>query len=445
MGANMSVMTRRMACAAGAAAIFGASGVVAKTNLGKGAGGFSPEGLASIQAPALKAIASGDLPGVVTLVWRKGQLTEIQTAGLRDIERKLPMQRGTIFCIASMSKPVTVAAALTLVEQGRVRLEDPITKWAPEFADMRVLRRPDGPLDDTYPAPREITIEDLMTHRSGLSYSFLAPGPLGRELMQKIGMGIESPLTPDEWMKTLAALPLAYAPGERFNYGHSIDVLGFILGRVAGTSLRRVMREQLFIPLRMTDTDFWIPPATRNRAAVVYSSPASGSFTAVSIASFVGTAPPAYTSGGQGLVSTVDDYLTFARMLLRGGEADGVRVLKPETVRLMTRNHLTRAQRQIPFMGMPFWRGQGFGLGISVITDPAQHAWMGAGEAGAFGWPGAFGGWWQTDPAEDMALLWLQHTLPAPPGPGTLAAAARTPGAVATVAFQKAVYTALPV
>lgn len=433
----MSSVTRRTACAAGAAAILGASGASAETKSAKGAGGFSPEALASIRAPAQNAIATGDLPGVVNLVWRRGQ-AEIQTAGLRDIARKLPMERQTIFGIASMSKPVTVAAALTLVERGRIRLDDPITKWAPEFADMRVLRRPDGPLDDTYPAPQAITIEDLMTHRSGLSYGFLASGPLGAALMQKIGMGIESPLTPDEWMKTLAALPLAYAPGERFNYGHSIDVLGFILGRATGASLRQVMHEQLFGPLRMADTDFWIPPQKRARGAVIYSSPAPGMFTPMSIDSWVGAAPPAYASGGQGLVSTADDYLTFARMLLGGGEADGVRVLKPEMVRLMTSNHLTEAQRLIPFMGLPFWRGQGFGPGVSLITDSEQHAWMGAGDAGAFGWPGAFGGWWQADPAEDMVLLWLQHTLPAPPGPGGLPP--HTPGAMATVAFQKAVY-----
>ncbi len=394
-----------------------------------------------MQAPARDAIAKGDVPGVVTLVWRRSRLVEFQSEGLRDIGRKLPMQRDTIFGIASMSKPVTVAAALTLIEQGKIRLQDPITRWAPEFADMQVLRRADGPLDQTYPAPRAITIEDLMTHRSGLSYGFLAPGPLGPALMQKVGMGIESPLTPDEWMRTVAALPLAYAPGERFNYGHSIDVLGFIVGRAADSSLRQVMREQLFGPLKMADTDFWIPPDKRHRAAVIYSSPAVGKFAALTIDGFVGAAPPAYTSGGQGLVSTADDYLTFARMLLGGGSADGVRVLRPETVKLMTRDRLTTDQKRIPFMGLPFWGGQGFGLGVSVITDPAQHAWMGAGNAGAFGWPGAFGGWWQADPSEDMVVLWLQETLSAPPVPG--GPPPRSPGAMATLAFDNAVYAGL--
>ena len=440
----MSGMTRRSTLAAGAAMAFGASSALAQANSAEVAGGFSADGLKAIKSPAREAIASRDVPGVITMVWRKGRMVEVQTAGLRDIARELPMSRDAIFGIASMSKPVTVAAALTLVDQGAIRLEDPITKWAPEFADMRVLRRPDGPLDDTYPAPRAITIEDLMTHRSGLSYGFLTPGPLGVALMQKVGMGMESPMSPDAWMKTLAALPLAYAPGERFNYGHSIDVLGFVIGRAAGTSLRQVMREQLFEPLRMADTDFWIPPDKRERAAMVYSSPAVGTFNPITIDSWFGAAPAAYTSGGQGLVSTADDYMTFARMLVRRGEADGRRILKPQTVRLMTTDHTLPAQR-IFGLSAPDWRSYGFGLGVQVITDPAANA-FGAGRAGAFGWGGAFGGWWQGDPAEDMALLWLQHTLPAPPGPGGLAAGAmpRIPGAMATVAFQKAVYAALP-
>ena len=390
---------------------------------------------------AREAVAGGDVPGVVTLVWRKGE-ARVEAVGLRDTERGLPMERETLFGLASMTKPVTVATALVLVEQGVMRLDDPITRWAPEFADMRVLRRPDGPLDDTDPAPRAITVEDLMTHRSGLGYGMLSPGPLGRALTQSLGMGIESALTPDQWMKTLADLPLAYAPGARFNYGFSIDVLGFIVGRAAGSGLRQAMSETLFGPLGMDDTDFWIPPEKRGRAAVIYSSPAIGRFDPISIDGFVGAAPPAYTSGGQGLVSTADDYLTFARMLLGGGEADGVRVLSPESVRAMTANRLTPEQRLHPFMGMPFWTSVGFGLGVSVITDPEGHGRMGAGSAGAFGWPGAFGGWWQADPVEDMVLIWLQQALPAAPDP-SVAAMPRMPGAMATLAFQKAAYADL--
>jgi CubicO group peptidase (beta-lactamase class C family) len=360
--------------------------------------------------------------------------------GARDLEHDLPMQRSTLLGIASMSKPVTVALALMLVEEGRLSLQAPISRWAPEFAEMRVLRRPGGPLDDADPVARPITVEDLMTHRSGLAYGFMAEGPLAAALDETAGMGIESPLTPDAWIKALAALPLAYQPGERFNYGLSIDVLGIIVGRAAGSGLRQALRERLTGPLGMHDTDFWIPPDKRDRAAVIYQSPAAGSFIPTVVGAFVGPQPQAFASGGQGLVSTANDYLIFARLLLGRGEVDGVRLLKPETVELMIANRLTAAQRQIPFMGLPFWAGQGFGLGVSVITDPERHSWLGAGSAGAFGWPGMFGGWWQADPAQDMVMIWLQQVLPPPPEPGVMP---RLPGMMHQIGFQKATYAAL--
>lgn len=197
---------------------------------------------------------------------------------------------------------------------------------------------------------------------------------------------------------------------------------------------------RLFEPLGMRDTDFWIPPNKRSRAAVVYTSPAPGQFTPVTIGSWLGSAPPAYTSGGQGLVSTADDYLTFARMLVRRGQIGLRRVLKPETVRLMTSDRLKPSQKQAPAPAAPDWRNSGFGLGVQVIANPvANH--MGFGRAGAFGWGGAFGGWWQGDPAEDMVLLWLQHCLPAPPGPGAMPG--HIPGVAGALAFQKAAYAAL--
>jgi CubicO group peptidase (beta-lactamase class C family) len=356
-----------------------------------------------------------------------------------DIERQAPMHRDAIFGVASMSKPVTAAAALRLVEQGVIALEDPITRWAPEFARMRVLRRPDGPLDETDPAPRQITVEDLMTHRSGLGYGFTEKGPLAAALMKTAGFGIDSAKTPDEWMAALAALPLACAPGERFNYGHSTDVLGFVIARAAGLPLRELMRREIFEPLGMADTDFWIPPHKRERAVAPYSSPAPGQFERMRMEGFNAAGPPAFTSGGQGLVTTADDYLAFARMLMGGGEADGVRLLKPETVRLMTTNRLSPAQRQGTLMGMPIFATSGMGLGVSVIMDEAGHAARGAGRAGAFTWPGAFGGWWQADPAADMILIWLQMVLPAQPAAGVMP---RLPGMQGTLAFQKAAYAA---
>jgi CubicO group peptidase (beta-lactamase class C family) len=373
---------------------------------------------AGIAAPARHAVATGDIPGVLCLVWRRGELLQIDSVGLRNIEIRLPVERNTIFRIASMSKPVTTAAAMILMERGLLRLEDPITKWAPEFAAMQVLRRPDSPLQDTFPAPRAITIEDLMTHRSGLAYSFTARGPLAQALKERFGFEFDSARTPDEWMKTLAALPLSYAPGERFNYSHSTDLLGVIVGRATGLGTREAMQQLLFDPLRMVDTDFWIPPEKRDRAAVLYRTPAPGNFLAVDLPGFTDQVPPSFCAGGQGLVSTADDYLAFARMLLQGGEIGGTRVLSQESIRLMTTNRLTPAQRRNLQFGIPMFMGQGFGLGLSVIDDAKRNAWMGAGGPGAFGWPGLFGGWWQADPAQQSVMIWLQQTLPPQAIPG---------------------------
>jgi CubicO group peptidase (beta-lactamase class C family) len=351
------------------------------------------------------------------------------------------MEPDTIFRIASMSKPVTSVAALMLVEQGILSLDDPLTKWVPEFAAMRVLRRADGPLDDTYPAPRAITVEDLLTHRSGLSYPFTAAGPLAAALEKKIGSEIQSRHGPDDWIKALATLPLAYAPGERFQYGVSTDLLGFVVARASKASLRDVLLTRVFQPLGMIDTDFWIPPAKRARAAAVYAKAPSRSFrrtdTTPGFAAFVGDAPPLFVSGGAGLVSTARDYLAFARMLLNGGELNGVRLLRAETVQMMITNRLSSAQRQIPFFGIPMWRSLGFGLGVSMITNAEAYrkAGVGAGSDGAYSWPGAFGGWWQADPAEEMVVIFLPQLQPSigelQPAPGTLRA------------FQKLVYEAI--
>jgi CubicO group peptidase (beta-lactamase class C family) len=277
---------------------------------------------------------------------------------------------------------------------------------------MRVLRRPDGPLEDTCPAPRAITIEDLMTHRSGLSYGFTAKGPLSQALENRFGLKLEGWRSSDEWMSALASLPLSYAPGERFNYGHSTDVLGFIIGRAMGAGLREAMQELLFTPLNMADTDFWVPPEKRERAAVLYRSSAPGIFTPLPLAGFLDDSPPVITAGGQGLVSTADDYLSFARMLSEGGQLNGKRLLSQESVRLMTSNRLTPEQRRDIQFGIPFFMAQGFGLGVSVVMDPKKNAWMGLGSAGAFGWPGLFGGWWQVDPQRQTVMLWLQQTMP---------------------------------
>jgi CubicO group peptidase (beta-lactamase class C family) len=406
--------------------------------------GFKPGGLAAI-APAMKAVVdAGDLSGVVTLVWRKGEIVHLDVAGQRDIEKRLPMTRDTLFRIASMTKPITSVAALMLMEEGKLALSDPIAKWLPEFADMRVMRDPKGSLDDTYPSPRAITVEDLMTHRAGLAYGFTSSGLLNKAHEERLGAVLDSPHTPDEWLKRIAGLPLSYPPGERMHYSHATEVLGFLVGRASGVGYREFLMQRIFGPLGMRDADFHVPPEKRGRAAIVYQQDqASGALKPVPFPQY--DTPPSYCAGGGGLISTLDDYLTFARLLLGKGEVNGTRLLKSETVEMMTRNHLTPAQREMTFLGMPFWMGQGFGLGVSMIEDPEKHEWMGAGSKGSFGWPGAFGTWWQADPAQQMVLIFLiQNYTPLTPDMAAGAVTGARMGArVAGPMFQKIVYGAL--
>jgi CubicO group peptidase (beta-lactamase class C family) len=406
--------------------------------------GFDLASLAQAFGAVKSVVDSGDLSGAVTLVWRAGEVVETTAYGQADIEAGRPMARDTLFRIASMTKPITSVAALMLLEEGKLSLADPISRWAPEFADMRVLTSATGPLDDTYPAPREITVDDLMTHRAGLAYSFSSVGPIAHAHHAALGDVLSQPMTPDAWMKGLASLPLSYPPGERFHYSHATDVLGFLVGRIAGMDFRRFLFERIFEPLGMNDTDFYVPPGKRDRAAVVYRlDEAADVLEPVEFARY--DAPPEFCGGGGGLISTADDYLKFARMLLNGGEVDGVRLLKAETVASMRTNRLTDAQRRIDFMGIPFWTGQGFGLGLSVITDPERQSWMGAGSEGSFGWPGAFGTWWQADPVEDMIAIYLiQNSMPlGPEAVANMGQAQRLGARLALPIWQKQVYAAL--
>jgi CubicO group peptidase (beta-lactamase class C family) len=390
------------------------------------------------------AIDSGDLAGGLTLIWRQGEVVQVATRGKRDLARDLPMERHTIFRIASMSKPVTTVAALMLMEEGKLALSDPITKWAPELANRRVLKTAEGPIDDTVPAVRDITIEDLMTHRSGLAYGFSSVGPIAHAYEAALGDVLNGAMGPDAWLAALATLPLSYQPGERFHYSVSTDVLGFIVGRIAGTSFREFLIERIFHPLGMVDTDFYIPPEKRDRAAIVYRMvEATGALEPVNFNR--PNTPPVFCGGGGGLVSTADDYLAFARMLLGNGEVDGVRLLKAETVALMRTNRLTDDQRAVLFMGMPFWMGQGFGLGLSVILDAEKQAWMGASSDGSFGWPGAFGTWWQADPVKEMILIYLiQNSMPlGPEAVANMGQSTRMAARLALPLWQKAVYGAV--
>lgn len=359
------------------------------------------------QASINEAVEAGLLSGAVTLVWQAGRVVQVNEIGHRDIGAQLPMRRDTIFRIASMSKPVTVAAAMSLVEEGRLALTDPVTKWLPELADMRVLDTPGGPLDKTHPARKAITVDDLMTHRSGLAYFFSVTGPLARAYGR-----ISAKQNPDAWLAEIGALPLQHQPGDRLTYSNATDVLGVLLERIEGRSLQQVLTDRVLGPLGMDDTAFYVAPHNRARAATMYKLTEDDTLSHDAMGPPPTTAPP-FCMGGANLFSTADDYLRFARMLLAGGEVDGVRVLSEDSVRLMRTDRLTSEQKQHPFLGMPFWLGRGFGLNLSVVTDPAKSRQLfGPGGLGTFSWPGAYGTWWQADPSADLILIYLIQNLP---------------------------------
>ncbi|NDJ88633.1 serine hydrolase [Mycolicibacter kumamotonensis] len=358
------------------------------------------------QASIREACDAGLLAGAVTVVWQRGKILQVNEIGYRDVGAGLPMTRDTVFRIASMTKPITVAAAMALVDEGRLALSDPIARWLPEFAAPSVLVDPAGPLDRTTAARRALTIEDLMTHRCGIGYGFSVPGPIAREYQRlPFGRG------PDAWLEALAALPLVDQPGERVTYGHGIDVLGVVLSRIEGKPLPQVLDERILGPLGMTDTGFFIFPELRGRSATMYR--LDGNELRDDAMGPMPITMPAFPNAGGGLMSTADDYLAFARMLLADGEFDGTRVISPESVRAMRDDRLTEPQKRHRFLGAPFWVGRGFGLNLSVVTDPAKsQPLFGPGGTGTFSWPGAYGTWWQADPAADLILLYLIQNAP---------------------------------
>ncbi len=378
-------------------------------------GGYPPGPVAKLarvsldgnQASIAEAIGAGLLAGAVTLVWRAGAVLQVNELGHRDVAAGLPMRRDSIFRIASMTKPVTVAAAMALVEAGKLALTDPVSEWLPELSDMRVLDTPGGPLDKTRPAHRAITVEDLMTHRSGLAYFFSVVGPLARAYGR-----ISARQDPDNWLAEVASLPLEHQPGDHMTYSNATDVLGILLERIEGTSLQRVLAERILDPLGMADTAFFVAPHNRSRVATMYKLAPDDTLSHDAMGP-PPVEPPRFCMGGANLFSTADDYLTFARMLLGGGAVDGVRVLSEDSVRAMCADRLTDDQKRHPFLGMPFWVGRGFGLNLSVVTDPAKSQRLyGPGGLGTFGWPGAYGTWWQADPSQDLVLIYLIQNYP---------------------------------
>jgi CubicO group peptidase (beta-lactamase class C family) len=373
----------------------------------------------SIDVALRTYVDAGELAGAATLVWRDGRVVQTTTVGRRDLATNLPVERDTMFRIASMTKPVTTVAALTLYDEGRFALDEPISAHAPELAGLRVLRDPNGPLDETDAAERPITFGDLLTHRSGLTYGDFHRGPIARACAEALGKTMDNPLAPDEWIARLGTLPLIDQPGAGFHYGLSTDVLGFLIARLEGVPLGVVLERRVFGPLGMRDTGFAVPREKRARRAGLCGFDAAGQLTA--LATVPGEEALAerpddmtFESGGQGLWSTLDDYLAFARIFVGGGEVDGVRLLRPETCAMMASNQLTSDQRRTARMlgRSLFAVGHGYGMGVAVVMEPDTADPMTCrGGVGTVGWPGAYAGWWQADPTDKSVLIFLTHNM----------------------------------
>ncbi len=378
------------------------------------AAGFSGDRFKVLTQGMTAYVDQGQIPGFITAIWRHGKLAHTDVVGWQDQEAAIPLKRDTIFRVASMTKPVASVATLILLEEGKFRMEDPIDRWIPELANRKVLKDPAGAIDDTYPSPRPITVGDLLTQRPGLPNHFDPPSPAVAQVVAKLRDATDM----DDWLKKLADAPLLYPPGDHFIYGFSMDVLGALVARVSGMRFPDFLEKRLFGPLGMADTGFFVPPAKASRLVVAYHwNPKTMKRIIVDPAQnsrFL--TPPKVPSGAGGLVSTIDDYAKFGRMLLGYGALDGHRILSRKTVELMTQDYLTPEQRQRPFFqDASFWAGQGYGLGVSVVDNVARRGEPSS--VGQYGWNGAYGTLWVNDPKEGMtAVLMIQTSfdIPAP-------------------------------
>jgi CubicO group peptidase (beta-lactamase class C family) len=370
--------------------------------------------------------------GIVTLIAREGKVVDVHASGSQDAESRAPMRPDTVFRIASMTKPVTSVAVMMLYEEGKLLLTDPLSKFIPAFGKQSVLAAgADAPAEPT-PARRGITIRDLLAHRSGLTYGFLNGGPVGtlyRTNGVPDGLSVTS-LSLAEAMDRLAAQPLISQPGAAWNYSLSTDVLGRVVEVASGQTLDAFFRDRIFKPLGMVDTGFEVSEAMWSRMATVYSPDGAGGIRPMKDPETFGNtvmspvasykSPRTYFSGGAGLVSTARDYARFAQMLLNGGELDGVRLLSPKTVELMTSSHTA----DLPPSGL-VGGGAQFGLGFRVVTDLGATQTLGS--PGLYGWSGIYGTVFWVDPKERLVAIMLTQ---------------RYPGSPVATAFQPLVYQA---
>jgi CubicO group peptidase (beta-lactamase class C family) len=378
-----------------------------------GNGSFSRTRLRRMREAMERHLESSRISGLVTFVRHRGR-EYVDAMGTLDFHGDRAMRRDTIFRLASMTKPITAVAAMILVEECKLRLDDPVDGWLPELKNRKVLRTITSPLDDTVPAKRPITLRDLLTFRSGYGeVSLLAPrSPLHRAMMEARLPLTEwiFPGTPDEFMKRLGELPLAFQPGERWLYHMSSEILGVLIARASGTTLGTFLRERIFEPLGMRDTGFFVPEAKLDRLPTCYGTNFPDPELVVLDEARGGQVarPPAFESGAGGLVSTVDDMAAFGRMMLRYGAYGRERILARPSVELMTTDHLTPEQKASSPFFENFWNDRGWGFGLAVFTKRNEVA----GSPGRFGWDGAFSTSWYVDPKEQLIGVLMAQRRP---------------------------------
>jgi CubicO group peptidase (beta-lactamase class C family) len=378
--------------------------------------GLSSQRLDRIHTHFQRYIDAGKLTGTLTLVARQGQIAYFEPQGHLELERQRPMQRDTIFRIYSMSKPITSVALMMLYEQGRFQLDDPVHTLIPSWDKLRVFVSGNHPRFATAPPQRPMTIRDLLTHTSGLTYGFVERTNVDAAYRQ-LGVGdrAESDYTLQDMVDTLAELPLEFSPGTRWNYSVSTDVIGYLVERLSGQRFDVYLRDHIFAPLGMNDTSFTIADAQLARFACNYQRQADGNLQLVDTPEHSAYRDCSLFSGGGGLVSTAGDYFRFTSMLRNRGELDGVRLLGRKTVDLMTTNHLPGGQdlthlAQAGAFTETAYAGVGFGLGFSVMLDPSRAQILGS--PGEFAWGGAASTAFWVDPQEDLIVIFMTQLMP---------------------------------
>jgi len=378
--------------------------------------GMSKAGFDRVEAHLKhRYIDAGRFPGAQMLVYRRGKVVHSAVQGFADVERKSPMKDDTIFRIYSMTKPITSVAFMMLFEEGRVALDEPVQKYIPEWNNLGVFQAGTLPAFLTKPPSRPMLIVDLLRHTSGLTYGFQQRSNVDAAYRERRIEEIERPRTLQLMIDDLSRLPLEFSPGEAWNYSVSTDVIGYLIGKISGTPFDQFLRERIFNPLGMNDTDFFVPPDKAHRLAACYSSDGKGGMKLQddpTTSSFL--SPPSFISGGGGLCSTAADYLTFCRALLGGGELDGVRLIGPKTLALMTSNHLPGGSDLYTMSRSLFseaaYNGIGFGLGLAVTMNPAQTLLPGS--AGEYFWGGLASTAFWIDPAEELIAVFMTQLMP---------------------------------